>query len=70
MCMCVCTIGHTEKIYSVHFHPLASGILASASYDMTVRIWDVESEDEHIALQGHTDTVSALLLNLIFYENL
>jgi len=59
-----CTIGHTEKIYSVHFHPLASGVLASASYDMTVRIWDVDSGEECILLQGHADTVLLLLLNI------
>jgi len=64
VCMCVycmnVTIGHTEKIYSVHFHPLASGVLASASYDMTVRVWDVDSEEERIVLQGYTDTVNTL----------
>jgi len=52
------TIGHTEKIYSVHFHPLASGVLASTSYDMTVRVWDVVAEEERIVLHGHADTVS------------
>jgi len=51
------TIGHTEKIYSICFHPLASGVLASTSYDMTVCVWDVDSEEEHIVLQGYTDTV-------------
>jgi len=56
--------GHMEKIYCVRFHPLAEGVLASASYDMTVRIWDVDSEEERIVLQGHEDTVSVLLLNL------
>jgi len=55
-CMNV-TTGHTEKIYSVHFHPLASGVLASVSYDMTIRIWDVDSEEERIILHGFTDTV-------------
>lgn len=51
------TIGHTEKIYSVRFHPLASGVLASSSYDMTVRVWDVDAEEERIVLPGYTDTV-------------
>uniref|UniRef100_A0A8C0HQN0 Coronin n=1 Tax=Buteo japonicus TaxID=224669 RepID=A0A8C0HQN0_9AVES len=32
--------GHTEKIYSIRFHPVASDLLVSSSYDMTVRIWD------------------------------
>jgi len=47
----------------VNYHPLASGVLASASYDMTVHIWDVESEEDRFVLQGHADTVSLLLLN-------
>jgi len=58
-------IGHTEKIYSVCFHRLASGVLASTSYDMTVRIWDVDSEEERIVLHGHTDTVSPLLADIV-----
>jgi len=49
--------GHTEKIYSIKFHPLASGVIASASYDKTVRIWDVDAGEERITLQGHEDTV-------------
>ena len=49
--------GHTEKIYFVRFHPLATNVLASGSYDMTVRIWDIETEEEMIQLVGHTDTV-------------
>jgi len=63
-CMNV-TIGHTEKIYCVRFHPLASGVLASASYDMTVRVWDVDSEEQRIVLDGYTDTVSSLLLKIV-----
>ena len=58
------TKGHTERIYSVRFHPLASGVLSSVSYDMTVRVWDVDSEEERIVLRGHTDTVALLLLKV------
>ncbi|NXU92717.1 CORO7 protein, partial [Xiphorhynchus elegans] len=35
--------GHTEKIYSIRFHPMASDLLVSSSYDMTVRIWDLSA---------------------------
>ncbi|XP_064841856.1 coronin-7-like, partial [Oncorhynchus masou masou] len=49
--------GHTEKIYSVKFHPLASGLLASSSYDQTVRLWNLESGDEVKALRGHQDQI-------------
>lgn len=49
--------GHTEKIYFVRFHPHAADVLASGSYDMTVRLWDLQSEQERIKLIGHTDTI-------------
>ncbi|XP_077983604.1 coronin-7-like [Glandiceps talaboti] len=49
--------GHMEKIYFVKFHPLASDLLLSASYDMTMRLWDLEMYDERITLQGHSDQI-------------
>lgn len=45
------------------FHPLASNVLASASYDMTIKIWDLESlntrgtAEAKITLLGHTDQI-------------
>lgn len=50
--------GHQEKIYFIKFHPLASDVLASGSYDMTVRIWNLASGEEKLQLHGHTDQVS------------
>ncbi|CAG2058884.1 unnamed protein product [Timema podura] len=55
--------GHSEKIYFIKFHPLAKDVLASASYDMTVRIWDLATKTEKIILQGHTDQVGQFRLN-------
>ncbi|XP_068003069.1 coronin-7-like isoform X1 [Melanerpes formicivorus] len=52
--------GHTEKIYSVRFHPTASDLLVSSSYDMTVRIWDLSAGQEALCLQGHTDQIFSL----------
>ncbi|KAJ7413178.1 coronin-7-like protein [Willisornis vidua] len=52
--------GHTEKIYSIRFHPMASDLLVSSSYDMTVRIWDLSAEREVICLQGHTDQIFSM----------
>ncbi|XP_043567419.1 coronin-7-like [Chiloscyllium plagiosum] len=52
--------GHTEKIYSIKFHPLASDILASSSYDMTLRIWNISSGKEEIILRGHTEQIFSL----------
>lgn len=50
-------IGHTEKIYSIKFHPLANGLLVSSSYDLTVRLWNLDSGDEVMLLTGHQDQV-------------
>uniref|UniRef100_A0A3Q2PC43 Coronin n=1 Tax=Fundulus heteroclitus TaxID=8078 RepID=A0A3Q2PC43_FUNHE len=49
--------GHTEKIYSIKFHPLASGIMVSSSYDLTVRLWNLESGEQVKVLTGHQDQV-------------
>uniref|UniRef100_A0A665VCT9 Coronin n=1 Tax=Echeneis naucrates TaxID=173247 RepID=A0A665VCT9_ECHNA len=49
--------GHTEKIYSIKFHPLASGLLVSSSYDLTVRLWNLESGEQVKLLTGHKDQV-------------
>lgn len=52
--------GHSEKIYSIRFHPLASDILASSSYDMSVKIWNLSSGKDEIILKGHTDQIFSL----------
>ncbi|XP_066131157.1 coronin-7 isoform X2 [Saccopteryx bilineata] len=52
--------GHTEKIYSLCFHPLAADLLASSSYDLTVRIWDLQAGVERLRLQGHRDQIFGL----------
>lgn len=52
--------GHTEKIYSLRFHPLAADVLASSSYDLTIRIWDLKARAERLRLQGHRDQIFGL----------
>ncbi|KAF6123760.1 coronin 7 [Phyllostomus discolor] len=52
--------GHTEKIYSLRFHPLAADLLASSSYDLTIRIWDLQARVERLRLLGHQDQIFGL----------
>ncbi|NXJ72264.1 CORO7 protein, partial [Rostratula benghalensis] len=52
--------GHTEKVYSIRFHPVASDLLVSSSYDMTVRIWELSAGREVLCLRGHTDQIFSL----------
>lgn len=48
---------HSDKIYFIKFHPLAKDVLASGSYDMTIRIWDLSTLTEKYVLNGHTDQI-------------
>lgn len=56
---------HSDKIYFVRFHPLARGVLLTASYDMSMKLWDVTTgADGAVAtaevrhcLVGHTDQI-------------
>lgn len=51
--------GHTKAIYALAFSP--DGMqLASASHDLTVRIWDLGAQAERHTLAGHTDLVVAV----------
>ncbi|KAK0167279.1 hypothetical protein PV327_004700 [Microctonus hyperodae] len=54
---------HTDKIYLIKFHPTSADVLASASYDTTVKIWDLAPLNSgnaaiaKITLNGHTDQI-------------
>lgn len=46
---------HSDKIYFIKFHPIAKDVLATGSYDMTIKIWDLATLSEKIVLKGHTE---------------
>lgn len=48
---------HTDKIYFIKFHHLAKDILASGSYDMTIKIWDLNTLTEKYVLTGHSEQI-------------
>jgi len=48
--------GHTDEVVSAKFNNTGDKVV-SASYDGTVRIWDVESGECLRVLEGHTDFV-------------
>lgn len=56
-----------RKVGQVDFHPAASNVLASASGDHLVRVWDIEgsSDEATIALKGHNDTIQSLCWNAV-----
>ena len=47
---------HTNAVASVAFSP-DGRLLASGSWDRTVRLWDAATDAEVRALRGHTDDV-------------
>ena len=61
-------IGHGSSINELHFHPIQRRLLASASKDHTIRIWDVWSEVIVFilgGLHGHRDEVNLFQLLLV-----
>lgn len=51
--------GHTESINKIIFSPNGT-MLASASYDRTIRLWDVATETHRYKLTGHNSHIYAI----------
>jgi WD40 repeat protein len=49
-------VGHADAVYALAFHP-AGDLLASGSYDQTVKLWKWPSGEQVATLTGHTDQV-------------
>jgi coronin-1B/1C/6 len=54
--------GHSRKVGQVLFNPAAENILASASGDFTIKLWDVTTGQSPLTLK-HTDIVQSLTWN-------
>ncbi|KAF5101257.1 hypothetical protein D0Z00_000927 [Geotrichum galactomycetum] len=55
-------IGHTRKVGHILFHPVASDILASASNDYTIKIWNIET-GENLYTLPHKDLITSFSFN-------
>ena len=49
--------GHLERLYCIKYHPYAKNVIASASYDRNIKIWNIETRQAVINLRGQTDVV-------------
>ncbi|XP_058813557.1 coronin-7 isoform X3 [Topomyia yanbarensis] len=50
-------VAHSDKIYIIRYHPLAKHVFLTASYDMTLKVWDLNTLTEKYCLKGHTDQI-------------
>jgi len=49
---------HGDKVSIAKFHPTAEGILATAAYDFTIKIWNLnDTKAETHSLDGHEDQI-------------
>jgi coronin-7 len=48
---------HNEKIQFMKFHPLARDVLLTASYDMTMKLWNLKTLELQITLKGHSEQI-------------
>src|SRR6059058_438720 len=48
--------GHTNFVYSVAFSPNGE-VLATGSFDNTIKLWDFKTGKEKFTLKGHTNAI-------------
>lgn len=51
-------VGHARKVGHLQFHPCAKDVLASSSFDYSVKIWDVAQKQCKVTLQ-HKDLITS-----------
>ena len=61
-------VGHQLPVKKIKFSPYHANILASGSYDMSVKIWDCNVQREINQFEQHTEFITGLDFNL-FVEN-
>jgi len=53
-------VAHGDKVSIIKFNPIAEGIVATAAYDYSIKIWDLANGDEEkFTLNGHSDQIYA-----------
>lgn len=53
-------VAHGDKVSIIKFNPIAEGIVATAAYDYSIKIWNLsDGDEEKITLSGHSDQIYA-----------
>ena len=52
--------GHSHYVMAVAFNPKDSNTFASASLDMTIKVWNIASPNSNCTLKGHEKGVNAI----------
>jgi coronin-1B/1C/6 len=52
-----------RKVGHVLFHPTANNVLASASTDLTIKLWDIEKGQERQEITGHGEIIQSMAYN-------
>jgi len=55
--------GHEKKICQVRSHPTADNILASCSFDRTLKVWDISTQECLYTNTAHTENIYSLEWN-------
>ena len=59
--------GHTDRVRSVEFNSVAFNHddtkIVSGSYDRTIRVWNVDTDECILTLKGHTEYVRSVVFN-------
>lgn len=52
--------GHVERLYCIKYHPYVRNVIATASYDRTIKLWNVETRQAVRTLRGHSDVIFSI----------
>lgn len=53
--------GHERKVTLLRFHPTASNVLGSVSFDNAVKLWDIEKGAELVNITAHEQLVQDIV---------
>ena len=55
--------GHLRKVHNVLFHPTANNVVASMSYDQTLRLWDLQKGCERVCSDLIPESLCSVCFN-------